>query len=69
MLSNIENPRAGECWKVDREGDPWVCEIGGKQEANADPVMGTDRGSKFAPTRKRADVREVLDYERTRRTF
>ena len=39
------------------------------EKANADPVMGTDRGSKFAPSRKGADFHKVLNYERICRIF
>lgn len=39
------------------------------EKANADPVMGTDRGSKFAPPEKGAEFRRVLNYERVYRIF
>ena len=38
-------------------------------KANARPVMGPDRGSKFALSRKGADFHMVLDYERIYRIF
>lgn len=39
------------------------------EKANARPVMGPDRGSKFALSRKGADFHMVLDYERIYRIF
>ena len=38
-------------------------------KANARPVMGPDRGSKFALSRKGADFHMVLNYERIYRIF
>ena len=34
------------------------------EKANAGPVMGLDRGSRFALSRKGADFHMVLNYER-----
>lgn len=39
------------------------------EKANARPVMGPDRGSKFALSRKGADFHMALDYERIYRIF
>lgn len=36
---------------------------------NADLVMRTDRGSKFAPPERGAEFRMVLNYERVYRIF
>ena len=39
------------------------------EKAKARPVMGLDRGSRFAPSRKGADFHMVLNYERVFRIF
>ena len=39
------------------------------EKANADLVMRTDRGSKFAPPERGAEFRMVLNYERVYRIF
>ena len=43
--------------------------MGVAEEANADLVMRTDRGSKFAPPERGAEFRVVLNYERVYRIF
>ena len=47
----------------------WRCGEEIVEKANARPVMGPDRGSKFALSRKGADFHMVLNYERIYRIF
>ena len=59
LLSRQGNRKA-TCWEC---GDEIV------EKAKARPVMGLDRGSRFAPSRKGADFHMVLNYERVFRIF
>ena len=47
----------------------WKCGEENVEKAKARPVMGLDRGSKFAPSQKGADFHMVLNYERVYRIF
>ena len=47
----------------------WKCGEENVEKAKARPVMGLDRGSKFAPSRKGADFHMVLNYEKVFRIF
>lgn len=55
--------------QADRKGSRWECGQRIAEEANADLVMRTDRGSKFAPPERGAEFRMVLNYERVYRIF
>ena len=55
--------------QVDRKGSRWECGERIAEDANADLVMRTDRGSKFAPPERGAEFRMVLNYERVYRIF
>ena len=52
-----------------RKANCWRCGEEIVEKANAGPVMGLDRGSIFASSRKGADFHMVLDYERIYRIF
>ena len=66
---NTVSPYSCPYGQADRKGSRWECGYRIAEEANADPVMGTDRGSKFAPPERGADFRMVLNYERIYRIF
>lgn len=52
-----------------RKATRWKCGEENVEKAKARPVMGLDKGSKFAPSRKGADFHMVLNYERVYRIF
>ena len=57
------------CRQGNRKATCWECGDEIVEKAKARPVMGLDRGSRFAPSRKGADFHMVLNYERVFRIF
>lgn len=66
---NVSSPYFRPYGQADRKESRWKCGYRIAEEANADLVMRTDRGSKFAPPERGAEFRMVLNYERIYRIF